>query len=170
MSEKFETSKTDGVHNQLSRLAGEWEGTAKTWFEPDKIADESPVVGTMRLIMGGRFILHEYKGKFGDKPLEGMAIYGYHLGLQRFQCAWIDSFHNGSAIMFSEGERGKTEFNMLGSYAYITPELEQHWGWRSTVEINSDDELVLTAYNISPEGNEVKATETTYRRRKKKSL
>jgi hypothetical protein len=164
MSEKFETSKTSGVHFQLSRLVGEWEGIARTWFDPDIIADESPVHGSMRLILGDRFILHEYQGSMQGKALEGMAIYGYHLGLEKFQAAWIDSFHNGSAIMFSEGKRGDTGLSMLGSYAYTTPDMEQHWGWRTEIDIISDTELKITAYNISPEGEEAKATEVVYKK------
>jgi hypothetical protein len=116
----------------------------------------------MRLILDGRFIMHEYKGKFGDKPLEGIAIYGYHLALEKFQCAWIDSFHNGSAIMFSEGKRGEQSLSMLGNYAYVTPEIEQYWGWRTEINIINDNKVVITAYNISPEGEELKATETIY--------
>jgi len=167
MSEKFETSKTTGPHFRLSKLVGEWEGITKTWFEPDKIADESPIRGSMRLILDGRFIMHEYKGSMEGKPLEGIAIYGYHLALGKFQSAWIDSFHNGSAIMFSEGKKGDDSFAMLGSYAYVTPELEQHWGWRTEIEMTNDDEVKITAYNISPEGDEAKATETLYKYIKK---
>src|SRR5690606_29853102 len=105
MSEKFEESKKIGPHALLQKLEGKWAGTNTTWFEPDKIADQSSIHGSMRLIHGGMFILHEYKSAFGEKEVEGMAIIGFQLGLRKFQCAWIDSFHNGSAIMFSEGSR-----------------------------------------------------------------
>ncbi len=76
MSESFETSKNSGKHFLLAKFVGEWDGVAWTWFEPDKIVDESPGQGIMRLMLGRKFIMHEYKGSFGGKPLEGVAILG----------------------------------------------------------------------------------------------
>jgi hypothetical protein len=54
--------------------------------------------------------------------------------------------------------------NVLGGYEYVTPEIDQTWGWRTEIELVHDDELVLTAYNVTPEGEEAKATQTVYKR------
>lgn len=153
---KFEESQAGGHHSWLAKLIGEWEGTTKTWFEPDKLADESPMTGKMSAILGGRFILHEYAGRLMDKPFEGMAIYGFDLATNKFQSSWVDSFHMSTAIMLSEGNPGD-RFSAFGTY--FTGEDTPRWGWRTEIDIIDDDKIIVTAYNISPEGDEVRATE-----------
>ena len=160
-TEKFETSIKEGAHKQLLGLTGQWEGTTQTWFEPDVLADESPMTGKITSILDGRFILYEYKGSLQNKPFEGVAIYGFELGEGKFKSAWIDSFHMGTGMMISEGVKTEKNISVLGSYG--GPGMEKPWGWRTEFEWRND-ELIIRAFNITPEGEEAKATETVYKR------
>jgi hypothetical protein len=72
-----------------------------------RLADESPTTGSFRSILDGRFIIYEYSGSLNEKPLGGVAIIGCDLATQKFQSAWVDSFHMSTAMMFSEGTAGK---------------------------------------------------------------
>ena len=159
----FAESLESGSHRELGRLAGEWEGVTKTWFEPGVLADESPMTGRITSILGGRFLLYEYSGILAQRPFEGVAIYGHDLATDRFQAAWVDSFHMSTGIMFSEGDPGE-RFAVLGSYDAGGPDIPR-WGWRTEITVMNDDNIVVTAYNITPEGEESKATETRYQRK-----
>lgn len=161
---KFETSLESGPHHELSRLVGEWEGTSRTWFEKDVLADESPVNGKITSILGGRFVLHQYNSSLQGKALEGLAIIGYSFPYERFQTAWIDSFHMGTGIMFSEGDATPAGHSVLGSYG--GGGMPEPWGWRTEIKMNGDDHLIITAYNIEPGAVEQQATELSYRRLK----
>ncbi len=158
-----ESQQTGGIHFMLSSLSGEWEGNTKTWFEPGKLADESQWRGSIRSLLGGRFIQHEYSYELLGQAQQGLAIYGYNLSRQKFECSWIDTGHMGSGIMACEGERRDDGFAVLGFYGGNgdTPA----WGWRTEIAIVDQDHIVISAFNITPEGLEAKALETQYRRR-----
>ncbi|MEJ7623345.1 MAG: DUF1579 domain-containing protein [Pyrinomonadaceae bacterium] len=159
---KFDESRTDGHHAELAKLVGDWSGVTKTWFEPDVIADESPMSGTIRPVLDGRFVIHEYRGEMQGKAFEGVAIYGFDLSTNKFQAAWVDSFHMSTGILFSEDDPGE-RFSATGSY--FAGEGEPRWGWRTELEVVDDDNIVITAYNIMPGEPEAIATKTRYSRK-----
>lgn len=161
----------DAPHRRLARMAGEWEGTYRLWFEPDMLAAESSQRGSLRPVLGGRFLVHEYEWEFDGRRYAGVALIGYHIDERRWECAWVDSFHTGSSILFSQTASHNAQgaepphFTVLGSYGDGQTPPGPRWGWRTEIEQADDDHLTITMTNISPEGEEAKAVEVEYTRK-----
>lgn len=152
-------------HHFLRQLVGGWTGTTKLWMEPEVLTDESPVVGSVQLILDGRFALYLYQGSVEGEPQHGMFTFGYNTLTDQYEASWVDSFHNNTAIMFCVGTPAENGFSVLGSYP--DPTGGPDWGWRTVVELLDHDHLLISAYNISPEGGEAKAMESHLTRMKK---
>jgi hypothetical protein len=162
----FEDSRPSGSpHHLLARLAGGWTGTSRLWLEPDTLADEAPMVGNIQLILDGRFALFLYQSSIQGETQHGMFTFGYNTTLDRYEGSWVDSFHNNTAIMFCVGTSMENGFSVLGSYP--DPTGGPDWGWRTLVQLLDDDHLLVTAYNILPDGEEARATEARLTRVKK---
>ena len=162
MTDELSDSLASGPHALLAGLIGDWAGMTQTWFIPGELGDESETTGTVRAILDGRFVVHEYRGSLAGETMEGQATLGFHVAPSRFVCAWVDSAHNGTAVMLSEGEPGATDvISVLGSY---DAEEGPPWGWRTTFARPSPDELVNSHFNIPPGGEEYLGVETRYGR------
>jgi len=149
-------------HHFLAQLAGHWTGTSKLWLEPDKLLDEASIIGTIQIVLDGRFALFLYQTSVEGETQHGMFTFGYNTTLEQYEASWLDSFHNNTANMFCVGSAREKGFAVLGSYP--DPTGGPDWGWRTEVELVDEDHLIITAYNIHPELGEAKATEATLMR------
>lgn len=161
-TDAFAASLSAGPHALLGALVGGWAGLTRTWFRPGELADESETVGSFEAVLGGRFLVHEYRGAMMGEALEGRATLGFDMSQDRFVCAWVDSFHTGTGLMLSDGKRGVTDtISVLGTYDAGDG---SGWGWRTTFAQPTADELVVAHCNLPPGVEEYLAVETRYRR------
>ncbi|RME86315.1 MAG: DUF1579 domain-containing protein [Caldilineae bacterium] len=160
-SEQFRRSlEPGGAHELLARLVGRWAGDVRTWFEPGKLGDKAPIRGVIQAVMGGRFVLHEYRTSLLGHSCQGFALFGYHLARERFEMTWMDNCHLGTGMMFATGRRTELGFYVVGSYE--DPAGGPPWRWRTEVELQDEAHLRFVSYNISPQGHEAKAVDIRY--------
>jgi hypothetical protein len=62
----------------FEKMIGKWEGNCRTWFEPDKLADESKIKGEISEVFGGRFLRHTYEGSIQGKQRKGEELIAFN--------------------------------------------------------------------------------------------
>lgn len=97
-----------------------------------------------------QYLLAQYTWSHDGEPHQGTMIFGEN------ECAWVDSFHTGGAIMrFS----ATGPFVYLGSYG--AGDGSPDWGWRIAWKSESDA-VHLEMTNITPDGQEEWAVRVHY--------
>ena len=147
----------DEMRDLLASMVGEWTGRYRLYLEPGKLTSESVTSASVSPALDGRFtrIAYDWIVTPDDARQVGEFLVGAPGG--RLSASWVDTWHNGDAILFcppAADGRG-----VLGQYG---PD-EDPWRWRTTFEV-VDGSLSITAWNITPAGEEAVATEARYER------
>ena len=141
----------------LSTLVGSWRGTYRLWLEPGVLHTECPTEATGVAVLGGRFTTLRYTWTVDGEGQEGEFLLAAPDDGRHLQAAWIDTWHNGSGILFCSPDGAGA---VVGTYGPA----EEPWRWRTAIEVTGPDAIVVTAWNITPHGDEAMATQATYER------
>lgn len=152
---------TNEHHARFEAMVGVWDATV-TMFEPGKEPNVSKGTMVNRLIHGGRYLQHNFKGEFMGMEFTGSGTFGYNNATGKYQGTWIDSMSTGT--MVSEG----TYDEATKTYT-STGDMDGPGGMkitqRETIKIISNDEHVMEMFHTMPGVPEIKAMEIKYTRK-----
>ena len=148
-------------HELLARRAGSWNVRTKMFMTPDAEAVDMDATADSRMILGGRFLLEEFRGTLMEEPFEGMLVFGYNKLSDEFFGLWMDTW--GTAVHSSSGTRGEDgAIRMVGSMKdVLTPEGR---AWRHVIR-DEGSGFVVELYDTLPDGTEWMVMHLTYTRR-----
>lgn len=150
------------VPGSLTKITGSWTGQNQLWLTPQdpvQVRDTQAVVG---LVAQGKFITIQYIWEVDGQPQEGLLVVGSKQDDGDASIYWIDSWHMNDDYMILKGPVTESG-GITGLGSYPVSEYSD-WGWRITVEPQENGKFTLLMYNITPDGQEIRAVEAVYTR------
>lgn len=156
-------------HRLLNMFAGTW-NTRTTMYGTDVDPQTGIANPTSTSVhkgrakttwaLGNRFIREEFEGEMLGVPFQGFGLMGYDNGARKFTNMWVDSL--ATSMMSSQGKYFAEEnrFEFLGRV--YDPLLGGERNVRTTIDIISPREYLVTTYEPSPQGQEMKTLEIRY--------
>lgn len=153
-------------HKLLESEAGTWDATMKFWMGPDAPPEEAQGVET-NTMLGGLWLVSDFKGEFGGQPFLGHGQNGYDVAKQKYVGTWIDSM--SPSIMSMEGTYDPAAKSLTMTGKMFDQMAGKEVDVRTVTVHKSADQRVFTMYVPGPsgeKGKDVKMMEITYIRRK----
>ena len=154
---------TTAEHEMLKSFAGTFRAECKMWFGPgDPMISTGTMTNTM--ILGDRYLHHDYKGDpGGDSPFPefaGTGLWGYNTTDKRWEGVWCDT-----ASTMLQTEQGQLEGNVWTMKGQMTcQQTGDQMTKTSVVTKIDDDHHRMEMFFPGPDGNDCKAMEINYTR------
>lgn len=168
MMQKMQAYSTPGPeHKHLAEYAGNWNYTSKFWMSAEAKPEESKGTAVNKMILGGRYLEQQVKGKTMGQNFEGRGLMGFDNVTKTYQEIWIDNM--GTGIMTSTASYDPAAKTMTETGEYTCPVSESGKAkFRAETKMMDKDNYVYTMYGtgMDPKGKEFKMMELTYKRAK----
>ena len=166
MMKQWKEYSTPGeVHKLLSSQGGNWTYTSKMWETKNGKLEESKGAAKMSMILGGRFLQQEMKGKAMGMDFQAMSFMGFDMAKQKYVTIWMDNMSTG--ISHGEGSFNK-DSNTLSDTGSATCPMEEDktTEYRGEWKIVDKNTSVYSMYGTEPNGKEeYLKLEVTYKRK-----
>ena len=156
-------AKPGKPHQHFKRLVGRWNAEILNYEDPSGKPTKNKGTSNIRLLLGGRFMQHNFRGSFGGKPFQGIGITGYDNAQRKYVGTWMDNM--GTGMMTIEGKYDAKSNTLTEMGTAIVPGGKMQF--KMVSKYLSNDKYTFTMSMVSKEG-ERKMMEITYTRVPKK--
>ncbi|MBY0472430.1 DUF1579 domain-containing protein [bacterium] len=156
---------TPGQPHQIFKdMAGKYTYTSKFWESSEGKPHESKGSTTLKLILGGRFLQNETKGKAMGMPFEGFGLTGYDNLKKKYDTIWLDSMATG--VMHGTGSFDESSKTLKDSGTFTCPESpEKTREYRAEWKFTDKDHATYTMWAPDKNGKEFKNMEMVFTRK-----
>ena len=151
------------VPKSIHESKGLWRGTSKlnlSELPPDKRVSESNSSLHIDTDEQNSYATVAYDWKYEGKRQEGTILICKSSASPTVQFAWVDSWHQNSAVMHLTGQDTESDsVKAKGTYQAG----KEIWGWTIALHFSSD-QLILKMENVTPAGEPEWAVEASYKR------
>lgn len=148
-------------HEALARRVGSWKVEGQMWMEPGAPAMPMTATAEVESILGGRYIVEEFRSDFMGMPFEGRLMQGYDNLTGRYWSVWVDNMSTSCWISYGqETEPGVIEFHGTGR-DILTPKGRP---MRMVIRTDEDGGCTMKMFDTRPEGGEFCSMELHYTR------
>lgn len=153
-------STTPGeAHAALGKTAGDWTVATRYWMGPDMPPNDAKATSSRKMILGGRYLVEEYKSEFMGMPFEGMLIQGYDNLQEDHFTIWIDNMSTGPSMA-----RGKMDEAGSVHHVGLMRDVATPAGrpYRHVTHAMEEGKMTFDMFDSKPEGGEFKVMELSY--------
>ncbi len=162
MTAMMAASSPGAPHAEIAKAAGEWNVASKMWMDPQAPPIDAAGTAKSRMVLGGRYLMEEFKSNFMGMPYEGLMLQGYDNLKQEYFTIWMDNFSTWPSI--STGQIDKDgKFLSTG----IMKDISTPAGRPSKflVQGKDKDTSLFEMFDHTPTGDEYKSFEMLYKRK-----
>ncbi len=159
MAEMMRLATPNEHHADLAKSIGTWSAQTSFITDPSQPAVEGQGTMTITSVLGGRYIMSEFKMDFMGQPFEGLGFNGYDIAHEQYIATWADTM--STKITYLTGNKDENgDLVMTGTAT--TPKGDSPM--KIVTSFDGDDRMTDKFYDQKPDGTWIQSGTITYTR------